>query len=128
MSPHFATQLLTAEQWRWVGEASKWSVDHIIIPIAIWGYHRVKISLQAAKIEIIGQIASDVEKHTGARIAAHEASDERAFGVINQRLAAIEAAIRMLTPIDPVTFATINSRLDTIEGLLLGKQQHSVSA
>lgn len=108
-------QILTPDQTKAVLGVLKWSGDHVIIPIAIWGYHRAKISIKAAKQEIVAQISSNVEVHTSARIAAHEISDAAAFMSINTRLGDIEATLRVLTPPDPGVLLLIRTRLDAIE-------------
>lgn len=97
-------QLLTPEQTKILTDAGGWCVDHAVIPVGLWGYHKVKKSIVNAKDEVVMQITSQVEKHVDERLTAHEGLDQERFQThdgrlanITGRLAGIEAKLAVST-------------------------------
>lgn len=89
-------QGVTAEQRALIWNVLQWTTNHLIIPLAIWGYRRLRTALRAEKVEIIAQITSSVQNEVNSRIAAHEVSDVAMFNRLNVRLDTLGSSVQDL--------------------------------
>lgn len=101
-------QILTEEQTKLLMTAGGWCVDHAVIPAGIWGYHKVKKSIVAAKSEVVSQITAQVESHIDARMTQHESLDDGRFNDIGTHLTTIDGRVN-----------AVDRRVTLVEGILI---------